>query len=155
MLASNSQTILNCGCWLQWNGLRMKISMAAAGRLALICSFFEPGCNRFIIVTRSQCCWLKLPSLPFLPQLRLPLISLLLSCLCLLELSLFLLIRSPSINDVDPGKSPWGIHSLNSLYSQDEWRGSPNPPRHRIVLSAWVCVWFISPCMWSSYISSS
>lgn len=81
----------------------------AAGSSALICSFFEPGCNRFLIVPRLHCCWLKLPSLPFLPQLRLPLISFLLSCLCLLELSLFLLIRSLSINDVDPGRAPEGF----------------------------------------------
>lgn len=86
-----------------------KMQAPAAGSSAIICSFFEPGCNRFIIVSRLHRCWLKLPSLPFLPQLRLPLISFLLSCLCLLELSLFLLIRSLSINDVDPGRSPEGF----------------------------------------------
>lgn len=62
-----------------------EVQTPAAGSLALICCFFEPGCNRFIIVPRLHRCWLKLPSLPFLPQLRLPLISFLLSSLCLLE----------------------------------------------------------------------
>lgn len=81
----------------------------AACSSALICSFFEPGCNRFIIVPHLHRCWLKLPSLPFLPQPRLPLISFLLSCYCLLELSLFLLIRSLSTNDVDPGRGPEGF----------------------------------------------
>lgn len=31
-----------------------------AGRSALICSFFEPGCNRFIIVPRLQRCWAQI-----------------------------------------------------------------------------------------------